>query len=284
MIARLTSKAPDPADVAAPGSERFDVEFSRSAGRYRVVLRTSGARAGVRTLTDAGATCASLADATALTIAVIVDPEGVKLDEPAAASDPPPQVALPAAVAPSTDAQPPDVGAAPRGPAWALAVDARGGVAVGILRALAPVGVLAIELRPLRLVSVELGALFGPTQSLALERGTVDVSLLAGMASACLWPYEGAVRIGGCLGLAAGAIRAEGRGYPVASEASRPWLAAVAAVGAGGAIAWRLWWTGRVGAVVPTRRESFGIEGAGVAYEAPTVGALVTAGVGVSIR
>ena len=81
-----------------------------------------------------------------------------------------------------------------------------------------------------------------------------------------------------------GAIRAAGRGYPTESGASRPWVAVSAALAGGGPIAWRLGWTARAGVVVPTRRESFAIEGAGVAYEAPSVGGLVTVGLSMSIR
>lgn len=282
MIARLTSKAPEPADVAPAGAERFDVEFSRGATRYRVVVRTRGSRAGVRTLDDPGATCASLAEATALTIAVIVDPEGVKLAEPAT----PPEAAQ-APLPPVAETQAPPPAAVPPPPAafrWAIGVEARVGAAIAILREVAPTGTLAVELRPSSIVSVEVGALFIPSQSLALERGSVDVWLLAGAANACVWPYAEAARVGACIGLAAGTVRADGRGYPTESGASRPWLAANAALAAGGPIAWRVGWTGRAGVVVPTRRESFGIEGAGVAYEAPSVGGLVAAGLTMSIR
>ena len=175
-------------------------------------------------------------------------------------------------------------GASHRSSRWSLAIDAGGGAAIGIVRAIAPALFAAFELRPIPIFSVEIGGLFVPTQSLGLERGSIDVWLLAGAADACLWPYAETIRIGGCAGLAAGAIRGQGRGFPVASGASRPWLAATGTAAASGPIAGPLGWTARAGLVVPTHRESFGIEGVGVAYTAPAAGGTVAAGLTMTIR
>lgn len=287
MIGKLTNKGPEPADAATVATDRFDVEFSRATHRYRVVVRTRGARTGVRTLDDAGATCASLAEATALTIAVIVDPEGVKLPEPVEAAAPP--FTEPAAVSPPpADASPPAT-AAPAGSdstssRWSLAIETRGGAALGVVREMAPVALVDVAVRPSRLFSFDAGALFIPTQSLALERGTIDVWLLAATANACVWPYAERVRVGGCLGVAAGSIRGEGRGFPVSSAASRAWLAATGAAKATGPIVGPLGWSAQAGLVVPSHRESFGIEGAGVAYQSPSVAGILAVGLTLTIR
>ena len=284
MIARLTPKGPEPSDVAPPDADRFDVEFSRTAARYRVVVRARGSHAGVRALEDAGATCASLAEATALTIAVIVDPEGVKLAEPPADNPPEPPV-KPAPPPATPEAPPPLVVAQPaRSTPWSLAVAAGGGAAIGILREAAPIAFVSFEVRPLPFFTVDVGGAFVPTQRLALERGNIDVWLLSGTANGCVWPYAETIRVGGCAGIAAGSIRGEGRGYPVQSGASRPWVAGTASAAANGPLVGLLGWGARAGIVVPTHRESFGIDGVGVAYEAPPAGAIVVVGATMTIR
>jgi hypothetical protein len=281
MIGRLTNKAPEPPDTASANAERFDVEFSHGGGRYRVVVRSRGTRTGVRTLDDAGATCTSLAEATALTIAVIVDPEGVKLPEPPVATPEAPAPAPPTTPAPVAPVVAPPFVPPTR---WSFAIEAKGGVAIGVVRDVAPIGVIALEIRPVSLFSVEIGGLFIPTQRLALERGGVDVWLLAGTANACVWPYAETLRVGACVGLAAGSLRGDGRGYPVESGASRPWFAAMARGAVLGPIIGPLGWTARAELVLPSRRESFGIEGAGVAYEARAASAILAAGLTMTIR
>lgn len=286
MILHLTPKAPEAADVAPPDGDRFEVEFSRRSAGYRVVVRTIGAHAGVRTLDDPGATCSSLAEAIALTIAVIIDPEGVKLAEPPSQTVEPPAVSPVAPVprAPVDTESRSAPAPSPRSEHWSLAVAAGGGGAFGIVREAAPVAFLALELRPVRLVSVVLGGTFVPTQSLSLERGSIDVWLVAGAASACFWPYAETLRIGGCIGLSAGSVRGDGRGYPAESGATRPWLAATGAAAVNGNVIGLLGWNAKAELVVPTHRESFGIDGAGVAYQASTLGGIVTVGLSMKIR
>lgn len=284
MIGRLTPKAPSATQAAPPDGDRFDVEFSRSDGRYRVVVRATGSHGGVRALDDSGTSCASLSEATALTIALIVDPEGVKLEPPASdpepTTPPPPVTTVPD---PARDTREADASAT-RPSRWSLAIAARAGAAVGVVREVAPIATLAVELRPLRWVSLDIGAIFIPVQSLELRGGTVDVWLAAGTANACFWPYAEAVRLGGCIGLAGGAIRGDGRGYPVEGGSTRPWLAGTATGAADGPIFGPLGWSVRGGLVVPTHRESFGVDGAGVAYEALAIGAIVSGGLTVQIR
>ena len=281
IIARLSPKAPTPDVVATP--DGFEVEFSRAAGRYRAIVRSRGARAGVRTLEDAGATCQTLAEATALTIAVIVDPDGVTLGEPpekkpveqsAETGAPPP------APPPPVEGPPPIRSAG----SWSLAAQAGGGVSLGVVRGVAPLATVSLELRPSAHLSFEVGGAFVPTQGLALGPGSIDVWLLTGAASACVWPYARAVRLGACASVIAGAVHGEGRGYPTQSGASRPWLAGALSIGANGPIHGVMGWFGRAGVVVPTHRESFGIDGVGVAYEAPSAGGLLAAGLTFTIR
>ena len=283
MVGRLTPKGPEPTDVAQPDGDRFDVEFSRTGARYRVTIRARGTHAGIRTLDDPGASCGSLAEATALTIAVIVDPEGVKLAEPAA--EKPPEPPKPAPPPPPPEALPPTAAPAPSPPSrWSLAVASGGGAAIGVVRQAAPLAFVTFELRPLALFSFEVGGAFVPTQSLALERGSIDVWLLAGAVSGCVWPYAERIRFGGCVGVTAGSIHGEGRGFPVQSGASRPWLAGTASAAANGPIYGILGWAARAGLVVPTHRESFAIDGVGVAYQAPSAGSILTLGLTVTIR
>ena len=136
--------------------------------------------------------------------------------------------------------------------AWSLAVEAQVGAAVGIVRELAPVGLATIAVRPASILSLEIGGLFIPTQGLELQGGTVEVGMLAAGAAACLWPYRTPrIDVGGCAGVLAGSIRAEGRGYLVDGGASRPWFAARAAAVAEGPLVGLLGWT--AGAGLPFR-------------------------------
>lgn len=285
MIARLTPRAPRPVEATELEGDRFELRFSRDKGRYRVTVRSAGAHAGVRTIEDGGATCASLAEATALAIAVIIDPEGVKLtDTTPEPPPPPPPEPVPVAPLSPTESKPESPASAPGAQRWSLALAAGGGGAAGVVRALAPLIFLAIELRPLESLSFEAGAIFIPTQSLALEPGSIDVWLLAGSLDGCVWPYARQLRIGACVGARGGAIHGEGRGYPLRSGASRPWLAASAMGAMSGPLVGPLRWSLRLGAVVPAHRESFGVDGAGVAYEAAGVGAIGTFGLSMTIR
>ncbi len=282
-VRRLTTKVtldPDAADAPA----RIEVEFSRAGTRYRAHIKATGAREGVRVLGHDGAGCAPLGEATAVSLAVLLDPEW-RPPEPAA---PPPEPA-PAPPLPKKESAPPAAREAPpeaRAEAvWGLRAHATAGVSLGVLRTAAPIFGVGLALDPWPEVSFSAGAAFVPSQSLALAPGHVDVSLIGGEVAACLLPLGvPRARLGACVASALTAVSASGVGYFRDGSTTRPWLAFGGHAQAQGAITGGLGWLARVGALAPTTTEGFGVDGAGVAYAPPRVAVVLAAGATMTFR
>lgn len=263
-IARMTPKAPVPSGSEDNGA--FRVLFERQQGGYSARIVVSGEHAGTRELSDPGERCSALADATALTIALILDPD---------ATAPPPE--------PVREAPPPPI-VEPPPRRWGIVVDAGGGIVVGLVRDVAPVFEVGVSVAPIKILSVDAAALFVPTQRLPLDRGSVDVTLVGGRLAGCLAPFDASVRVAACAGMSAGALFAAGVGYPTERSAQRSLFAGDFAVVAGGPIVGVLGWSARAGLMVPLHRQLFGIEGAGVAYESLPVAVMGTLAPTITIR
>ncbi len=265
----MTPKAPTAAESGAgdlAAEKTVDVAFERSPESYRVRIRMTGANAGIRELADPNAHCSSLAQAAALTIALLLDPDAT-LPAPAISEAP-----VEPEPAKTDDSR------------WSVGAEAGGGLAAGILRPAAPFGYLQASVSPRPSFALGIAGLIVPTQSLPLERGTIDVGLLAAQLRACAYPFARAIRIGGCAGIVGGVVSAAGRGYPLEGQADRLLLGATFEIVGAGRIVGRLGWAARLGGFAPFPRQTFGIEGAGVAYEAPPVGGLVSLGATFTFR
>jgi hypothetical protein len=265
----MTPKAPAPATTDEEKADAVGVSFDRAQGGYRVQIQTRGANAGSRELADDNTTCSSLAQATALTIALILDPNAT----------PPPAPAPPPPPPPREEAKREEPGTP-----WGVVGVVGGGIGAGIVRSIVPFVEVALSLRPRSWLAVSLGGVLVPTQSLPLTPGTVDVALTGGRAELCVIPMAGRVRLGACGGSLVGVLSAAGRGYPTEVTAHRPLVGGTLGLVGEGEVVGPLGWVAHLDGFAPIHRESFGISRAGVAYEEPSVGGFVSIGASMKFR
>jgi hypothetical protein len=239
--------------IATPGSGPptlvAKVEFSRLGATYEATVRLSGAREGERVLRDDGVTCEGLADAVAVTTALLFDPsESAAFSRPPQGSPEPPWLEL-----------------------WA---SGRLGATDGLVGAPTWIAGGGVEASLGSLTSIELDGAVTGARAAELGGGAVRVRLwfvgLGGFRSIT----RGDVRLGPCVELMGGALGGRGEGYASTSSASLAWFAAAAGIRAD--IKWgpnvRL--GARALAVLPTRKQAFSIGYVGTAYESSTVAAL----------
>jgi hypothetical protein len=278
LALRVEKLAGKPAFVAkadAGGAPAFEVQILKSEEGYTAIVLAAGKS---RQIADAGPTCASLADALALTLAILVD-----ADEPPPAAPPappPPPPPPPVATFVPRPLPPPPERAAPR-----LLVGPSVGLSEGLSGSLVPVLALSAEARAAGPLSFRAGFTWMPSRDFALAPGHVEVQLLYGEVAACAgtWRFLGATHLGLCAQLNAGGLRGKGVGYRTTTEVVRPWtsfgltgLVDVPVVGP-------LYWSSRLSAFVVAPLEAFDIRGIGVAFDPSPVGVLVGTGVGVRI-
>ncbi|HEX2671601.1 MAG TPA: hypothetical protein VHM25_12050 [Polyangiaceae bacterium] len=265
-IARIRGRAD------TPKNSHYEVRFSRAADTFSASIHSGPNGEGLRVLTGRGPSCASLVQATAVTLALLLDSD--EDSAPKVEPMPPaPAVAPRAAVGPRL--QPPSP-AAPRSPEPLRGTVSLGAAGVAfVLRPLSPAFAAEMGLSFARF-RAGLGALWIPTQSLALEPGHVDESLLAGSARACLsLARSRRIEFDVCSGLLVGAVQARAVGFTSNEQATRSWLAVpveLSVADLSRAVGWELSATA-LGSLV---HHDFQIEGLGVAYRSPRVGAMVT--------
>jgi len=266
-IARIRGRAD------TPKNNHYEVTFSRAADTFSASIRSGPNGERQRVLTGRGPTCASLAQATAVTLALLFDSD----EDSAAKVEPEPKpsapVVTPPVIAPRVE-PPPRAAARPREPLrGTLSLGAAGLVAV--LRPISPAFVAEMGLS-LGRFRAGLGALWVPTQSLALEPGHVDESLLAGTARACLsFARARRVEFDMCSGMFVGAVHAHAVGFTSNEQATRSWLSVpleLSVADLSGTVGWELSATA-LGQLV---HHDFQVEGLGAPYHAPRVGAMFT--------
>lgn len=247
------------AALARPGAPAaavlVDAQFFMGQGQYTVELRISGERAGQRTLSDPGPTCAGLGEAAALTIAMLLDPQLV----PA----PPP----PAPPAPARPAPPPPP---PVRPSLSLALGALG--TTGLTASPAAGALVDASLAWPRGWRAGLGAAWQPARSFDLPPGEVRVGLVAALAHGCWSAPVGGLRAGGCGRVGAGVYLADASGFSRNESPREVWVGAGASGLLGGALAGPVGWELQLGWMASPRRRSFVIDGAGVAFDPSSLG------------
>lgn len=178
--------------VFDPSAERsFEVEVTRFGDKYRsdmFVRGPNGEMAGHRTLESDEPGCGALVDATALAIALVIDPEAASREPPpprsAAAFEAPPvvpvapQKAAPA-LAPPLTPLPPAPPTPPVAPAVldAVTLSLRATLSRGLVPATAPGLELAFGLRPARRWGFSVHAEYAPSRNVARGIGSLDVGL-----------------------------------------------------------------------------------------------------------
>jgi len=263
---------------AEPGSAAFEtwvqVAIARNFNGYSAQISTSGLRHGSRTLEDVGPSCASLADAVAVTLAIFLDPY---------ASAPPPNAVSPAVRSvrpPASKADEPRE--APHPSPFSVAASA--GVTINVLEHAMPLltAHAGLQLRPRW--SLSLGGGYVLTDATTSPGGEVELSLAYVDLGACgrALGESGGLRLNWCLAAMLGSLRGSGRGYENEFSKSSPWLAA----GVGPdvvfpitrAFSWIL--TGQ--AVLPLVFNGFDVEANGSrsqAFRPSSVGGLLSLGV-----
>jgi hypothetical protein len=250
--------------LAAPGNAPAalvaKVEFSRVGATYEATVRLTGTREGERVLRDEGATCDGLADAVAVTTALLVDPSD-------RAAPPPP---------------PPPRRPSPEPASWfELAVSGRFGAATGLVGAPTWMAGGAFEASLGPVTSVELGGAVTGSHASDLGDGAVRVRLwfvqIGGFRSLTGREF----RFGPCIQFMGGALAGSGEGYPATSSKSLAWFAAGAGARADVMLGPTLRLGARALALVPTRKQSFSIRYEGTAHESSAVGGLAELVLGV---
>ncbi|MDF3067434.1 MAG: hypothetical protein K0R38_3035 [Polyangiaceae bacterium] len=182
--------------VFDPSAERsFEVEVTRFGDKYRsdmFVRGPNGEMAGHRTLESDEPGCGALVDATALAIALVIDPEAASREPPPPrsagafeASPAAPVAALkaaPAVAPPLSPLLPPAPPPPPPPPMAPAALDAvtlslRATLSRGLVPATAPGLELAFALRPARRWGFSVHAEYAPSRNVARGIGSLDVGL-----------------------------------------------------------------------------------------------------------
>jgi hypothetical protein len=245
-------------------SSAYHVSFSYRGGVFSARIRV-GESSGARVLRDRGATCASLEQATAVTLALLLDSD-TREPEPERPPEPPPPIA------PRLDLAAP---APVSRTAVSLTFSLGGGGLAGVVQPVAPVLLAEVGIGIERF-RTNLGMLWMPPQTLDFGPGTLDESLLSGTARMCLSALRGGnIRFDLCSGIHAGRLRVQANGYTRNRSASTTWLS----VPVGLALATTSSPLGvelGVSALVPLRHSEFSIERLGVAYESWPVGGLLS--------
>lgn len=255
---------------ATSATAAYHVTFAFRAGVFRASIRV-GSATGARVLRDRGATCASLEQATALTLALLLDSDASAL--PPEEEELPPR-ALPVPPKPEP-VEPPPEEPAPKRTDIKLTLGAGGAGLIGVLNPIAPAVLAEVGIGVARF-RTNIGVLWVPEQTIDFGPGTVDETLLSGVARMCLAPWQSpGLRFDLCTGVYAGLLKVEADGYSRNDSASKAWLAVpleLALSTPGAPMGVEL----GASALLPLRRNEFSIDNLGVAYDSWPVGMLLS--------
>ena len=248
----------------------YRVRFSQLSGVFRADIEV-GAGGGARVLRDRRATCASLAQATALTLALLLDSDASELLPEKAEPEP----IEPVVVEPrrARDQAPPEPER--RTNAAHLTLSLGGGALFGVVQPVAATvqAELGIGVSRFR---TGIGVLWMPTQTRDFGPGQLRETLLSGVARTCLTAARSAqVRFDVCSGIYAGLLKVQADRYTRNDSADKAWLAVplgVALTTTSSPVGVEV----DASALLPLRRNDFSIDNLGVAYESWPVGILLS--------
>ena len=253
----------------APSSSNYEVGFSHTADTFSATIRSGPNGESQRVLEGRGLTCAALAQATAVTLALLFDSEG----ESAPPAKPEPEPPPPEIVTPPAEPSPPE---RPRSHAQIDSTLSLGAAGLAlVLRPLSPAftGELGLRVDGFR---VGLGLLWNPNQTIALDPGQVTESLLSGTARTCVALTRArGLQFDVCSGVFVGAVTAQAQGFSVNQRRVRSWLAVpleLSLAELSGPVGWEVS-ASALGALV---HQDFEVDGLGTAYHAPRVGGMLT--------
>ena len=239
-----------------PRSTYTRVAISRDSAGFHADITAAGQRHGTRTLDDVGPTCAALADAISVTIAIFLDPyaaapvptppEPSRLPQPARATTPP--LAEPTRLHPF------------------LQLDAS--AAFGMLHDTAPVLAVQAGLHASNRWSIALGGAFAFPDTLSDRDRTITLGLSYGYAVLCgrVLGESASVRLDWCFEPMLGVISGSGHGYDRDTTERALWAAGAAGPALVLPIAGRFAWTASALGVIPFIRQSFDVTQGGAQY------------------
>lgn len=260
-----------------PGAAAFEtwvqVAIARNFNGYSAQISTSGLRHGSRTFDDVGPTCASLADAVAVTLAIFLDPY---------ASAPPPAVTPPTVI--PARAREPKAEPSATLPPPRFFLDVNAGVTLYVLEHAMPLlsGSAGFHLTPRW--SLSLGGGYVLTDTVTSPGGEVELSLAYADFGACgraMGEIDG-TRLNWCLAAMFGSLRGSGRGYANEFSKSAPWLAAGVGPEVVFPITHSFSWVLAGEAILPLIRHGFDVQTGGsrsLAFRPSSVGASISLGV-----
>ena len=279
-LAAATLALGTPSPTAAEPLE-IEVSFRRAASGYVAEVRASGRTEGVRELAKEGATCAPLAEAVSVVLAVLLDL--TPREPPAAPAAPPPPAPPPPPPAERPTApQSPAPSVEPTEPTEPLSVGLRieGGAAYRLVGD-GFAGTVSLAAGPrLDRWEASLGALWAPRGNADYLGHSIEMSLVSGRLGGCAWLQRTRTRadVGVCAGFSVGNLHAQGRGFPTEETANDAWLAFDA--GVAGRLPLTRKWALRltISAVVPTRAQTYTASGSSEVLDHSAAAALFQLG------
>jgi len=255
---------------STPPNHDYRVTFQHADEGFRAELVDQTTHR-TRVREDPSSGCQPIAQAAAVVLATMWESERDAPPEapPKAKAPPAPPPVVASPPSPPSPSPPPSSSPADR-PHWLFGVGAA--AAAAIVRPLAP-ALTADASFTYGAASFGVGGLWIPTQRIALGPGAVDVGLVAGSVVGCLAWLR---RFGVCGGVFGGRLAANAHGYSQAANHDRPWFALdlEAFVRGSTPLPW-LGYRVSAGPLVPLHSETFSVAGVGVAYDTPSVGALL---------
>jgi hypothetical protein len=258
-----------------------DVRFERSAaGSFVARVSSTGPKPGQRLLRDTNPTCDPLAEAVSVAIALLLDSalEQAKRSEQVSAPAPSQPETQPSSTPPLAEA---GAGRAALTRRWSAraALEAGGGYGLGGDGAWLGFGRLGARHGGWLL---DLGGGGNLPTERGFDGGRVRTSLLFGSLRVC-YLLGHSPSIAPCVQVAAGRLRGEGRGYGQVQRSTLPWTAGGLGLAAETPLAAGVYATLGATLWVPTRRQTFSVENAGIAWESKAVAGVLTAGLGLSL-
>jgi len=246
------------------------IEFLRVLTGYRAVISARGRRQGTRSIDDIGPGCASLADAVAITLVMMLDPEVARPP-----IEPTPSDRAPRATPARTETLPP--------PRLQFGGEASGGAALGVLEHGVPFLEAGLTLRIDRWLGLATGAGFVFSDRAVTPSGSVKLDLWYAYVRAAARVFEhGGTRLALFVGPSIGSLGGQGVGYTVNPDERLWWIAGVLGIEARAALSSSLSWTGRVAALTPLLYQKFYVIDAGqrdTAFRTPNIGGTLSFGI-----
>jgi hypothetical protein len=281
-----------------PQTPPYLVTFARTPQAFSAAIRAGDESATVRRLSARESSCAALAHATAVALAVLLDADlstkSGELSESGAAGSaetseaatekkaepiPPKPAPSPASSAPEAEPPEPPSTSLPVYPFAAVGA----GAALGVLRpaSFALRADVGLELRRLR---ASVGALWLTPQTLHVAPGSAREQLLSASFRACYALADGArLRLDACSGAFVGAAQAEARGFSQNLKQSELFLAFPAGLALAtqmGQVGWEL----AASALLVCPPNEFNVVGRGPTYQPSPVAGLFTLSVSLERR